>query len=154
MDSSSTVLELANNLSNINNLTVVTNGVQALEKLSNYNKTAAYCCSGKIRENTKSLVGISAINYINDNFADMAFISCRGITSDGILTDSSEEEIEVKRAFLKNAKKRVLIDSEKFEKQYFKKVADLSYLNIIITDTLPSEDFLSKCDLYGVKVIC
>lgn len=154
LDSSSTVLALTENLSAINNLSVVTNGIQALDKLSNYNKTTAYCCSGKIRENTKSLVGITAIKYISEIFADIAFISCRGITNVGMLTDSSEEEIEVKRAFLKNARKKILlIDSGKFGKQYFKRVADLSCLDIIITDTLPDKRFLDICKDFGVKIM-
>ena len=154
LDSSSTVLALTENLSSINNLTVVTNGIQALNNLSNYNKTTAYCCSGKIRENTKSLVGVSAIKYISTVFADIAFISCRGITNEGILTDSSEDEIEVKRAFIKNAHKKILlIDSEKFGKQYFKRVADLSDLDIIITDTLPDKKFLDICAGFGIKIM-
>lgn len=154
LDSSSTCLAMTDYLSNISNLTIVTNGIQVLDKLSNFNHTVAFCCGGRIRENTKSLVGSSAIEYISRFNADYAFISCRGLSEQGILTDSSEEEVAVKLAFIKNAAKAVLlIDSEKFDKKFFVKIIDLSELDILISDSKPPKNIIELCEKYNVKIL-
>ena len=55
------------------------------------------------------------------------------------ITDSNEKDAEIKKAFFRAAKKRVLaVDSTKFDKISFVQISDLTGVDAIVTDVEPS----------------
>lgn len=135
LDSSSTVAALASKLNGFKHLRVVTNGIKTCNILSEKDGIEVYCTGGKLRENAKSLVGAAAIRSVEGFYADLAIFSCRGITQDSGFSDTTEDEAELKRAYMKNAAKTMLLcDSSKFGKQYFCKIGNLSDAWKIISD--------------------
>ncbi len=141
MDSSSTVAALAEKLLGFQHLRVVTNGIKTCNILSEKDGIEVYCTGGKLRENAKSLIGAGAIRTVEGFYADIAFFSCRGITADAGFCDTSEDEAQLKRAYIKNANRSILlVDSSKIDKKYFCKIGDLKDLSAIISDSeLPNE---------------
>lgn len=91
-------------------------------------------CSGGFLsdENRNCLIGGDAQRTFENIYADMAFFSVKGISSDQKIVDCSREEILVRNAMLKNAETKVLLcDSTKFEKKaaYIQcHVKDVDYL--------------------------
>jgi len=141
LDSSTTVAALASRLHGFKHLRIVTNGIKTCNILSEIEGIEVYCTGGKLRENAKSLVGAAAIRSIEGFYADIALFSCRGITAQAGFCDTNEDEAELKRAYIKNASRTMLLcDSSKIGKKYFCKIGDLKDLWQIVCDApLPPE---------------
>ena len=135
MDSSSTVCALAERLKGFKNLRIVTNGLKTCNILSDKDGVEIFCTGGKLRKHAKSLIGSSAINAVDAFYADIAFISCRGVDMNLGFSDANENEAELKRAYIKNSNKVILLcDSSKLDKKSFCKIGDMKDVWKIITD--------------------
>lgn len=133
MDASSSVCRIIPYLTEKKQITVITSGVSALNLLSEYGINAI-CTGGNSINSCLSLVGDDAIRTIQSYHAELCFISCRGISSDGELSDISVEDNLVRREMIKRSKKTYLLCvKDKFNTNYFHKLCDASDLNGIIT---------------------
>ena len=141
MDASTTVCHLAQRVGGFQHLRVITNGLKTLNILSEFDGIDVYCTGGRLRENAKSLVGTHAINFVSGFNADLAFFSCRGITPDAGITESSEDEANLKITYMQNAARVILMcDSSKIGKQQFCKIGPLNRVWKLITNIqLPPE---------------
>lgn len=135
MDSSSTVCHLARRLTGFQHLRVITNGLKTANILADIDGVEVYGTGGRLRDNAMSFVGTQAMRFVEQFHADFAFISCRGVDPDIGITDSDENEANLKRVYIQNAKTVVLLcDSTKLGKQYFCKIAPLDAVRKIITN--------------------
>lgn len=141
MDASSTVCRLAERLTGFQHLRVITNGLKTANILSEIDGIDVYCTGGRMRENAKSLVGPQAVEFVSHFNADLAFFSCRGVSPEIGITESNEDEANLKMMYMKNAAKVVLMcDSSKLGKQYFCKMGPLDSIWKLITNVqLPAE---------------
>ncbi len=141
MDSSSTVYHLARRLSGFHNLRVITNGLKTASVLADMTGVEVYGTGGRLRENAMSFVGNQAMDFVRQFNADITFISCRGVDAEVGITDSDENEANLKRIYIQNAKHVILLcDSSKIGKRYFCKVGPLDAVRKIITNgQLPPE---------------
>jgi DeoR family transcriptional regulator of aga operon len=79
-------------------------------------------------------VGPCAVRTIESYLADRAFVSVKGITPDGYLTDINPLEAEVKRAMIRQAARPVLlVDGRKFEQRGFSVIAHVSEVSLVMT---------------------
>lgn len=115
LDQSTTAFFLAKELPNKSTLTVITNNVEILRLLSN-TQINVICSGGQLfTKNRNCLIGIDAEYIFNQTRADFVFFSCKALSSDGIISDCSREEVALRNCMLKNAKQKVfLCDSTKF----------------------------------------
>lgn len=133
LDASSSTNRIIPFLAEKNQITVITSGIQALQTLTEY-EIPAICTGGISIHSCLSLVGDDAIRTIQNYHADICFISCRGISNDGELSDIAVEENLVRREMIKRSKKSYLLCSQaKFNTSYFHKLCDASDLDGIIT---------------------
>lgn len=136
MDSSSTVFTLARRLDDFNNLRVITNGVKTANLLSDFKGVTVMCTGGTIRENSKSLVGVSALEYLARLGADLAIMSCRGFSLENGATEASEDEYQIKRVYLQNSRNSILLcDSTKKDQEFLCRIAPLSRFSRVITES-------------------
>lgn len=136
LDSSTTACQLAARLNGFHNLRVITNGLKTAMILSSINGISVYSTGGRLRDNSLSFIGAQTLKFISQFHADIAFFSCRGIHPIGGITDSNEDEAEVKKCYLKNASSSILLcDSSKINRQLFCKICDISDVNKILADT-------------------
>jgi len=108
LDASSTAAMLLPFLQGRSHLTVVTNSPLISLSLSEAN-IRCYCTGGLLLKHSRAFVGDAAVQMIGNMSADLMLFSCRGLSEDGILSDSLEEEVVVRRAMLKNAKKKIFL---------------------------------------------
>lgn len=142
MDASSTVTMLASLLGDVRGLSVVTNGLRTCTALTE-NTDAKVYCSGGVVQDASSMWGQTAIATIAQYRADILFFSCKGLDLDKGVTDSSEENAQIKRRMLLSAAKKVLLcDSSKLGKGFFCHVCGVGDLDVIVTDSAPSREFL------------
>lgn len=135
IDGSSTSQILAKQLYNFKNLIVITNGLNIAKILGEYH-IKTYCTGGLLIDNSYVFAGKDAENFIDNYCADVCFISCKGMNENGIFTDTSEPETELRKRFIKNAKKRImLLTDNKIGKSYLHKLCSSSDLDVILSNT-------------------
>ena len=141
MDSSSTVFILARQLDKFSGLKIITNGLKTSLLLSDYKNVSLLCTGGKLRENSKSLVGQAAVRYLGRFNADIAFMSCRGLSFENGASEANEDEYYIKRAFIQNSKKSVLMcDTSKLGEDYLCRTAPVHTFDEVITERKDAND--------------
>lgn len=119
LDASTSCYYLIPFLASKRNITVITNGVKSLMKLSEYG-IHTISTGGELMNNCLALVGEDAHKTIETYNADVAFFSCRGVSDDGYLTDISPEENNVRKKMIQHAQKSYLLcATEKFGKSFY-----------------------------------
>ena len=106
LDTSSTVMEIVPYLNRFDGLTVITNGIKTAYLLNSYSKITTFCTGGRLRDHNMSLIGSAACARLEEINADIAFISCRGFTTEKGVTEASDEEAQVKKAMINAAGRR------------------------------------------------
>ncbi len=133
--------------------TLLTNCVPVMElfsddKAPNMNLVGM---GGTLKRLTLSFVGPHAVRAVGAHFVDKAFISVKGVTAGGYLTDPDPLEAEVKRAMIERSEKPILlVDGGKFEKRGLSVIAHLSEVSVaLVADG--SEDNLKTITEAGVE---
>ncbi|MBQ9860352.1 MAG: DeoR/GlpR transcriptional regulator [Clostridia bacterium] len=141
MDSSSTICRLARHLTGFQRIRVITNGLKTASILADIDGVEVYSTGGRLRDNAMSFGGTQAMDFARQFHADYAFISCRGIDPEVGVTESNETEAELKRVYIQNAKRVVLMcDGSKIGQRFFCKIAPVESIWKIITNVqLPAE---------------
>ncbi|NLJ86195.1 MAG: DeoR/GlpR transcriptional regulator [Firmicutes bacterium] len=135
LDASTTALWLAKHLIDRRDLTVVTNSIQIMLELAGRPGIRIICTGGNLRDRTLAFVGPLAERAIAGYYVDKVFMSGKGLTPTGGLTDSNELEVELKKAMLAAAKTRVaIIDSSKMGHRAFARIAEVTEFSEIVTD--------------------
>lgn len=135
MDASTSAHHLLAHLSAFKNILIITNGAKtAIEAASIGIKTI--CTGGEITMESFSYVGVDAEKLLQQYHADVAFFSCRGISDDGVITDNSILENNIRRIMIQNSKKKILLcDQSKFGKTYLNTLCHKDNLDAIITNS-------------------
>lgn len=145
LDSSSTVFALARMLDRFSELKVITNGLKTALLLSDFKDVRVFCTGGTLRENSKSLVGDAACSTAARFNADIAFISCRGFSIENGVSEASEEEYCVKRRFLSNSRRAILLcDTSKIDVDFLCRLAPLSDFYEVITERKDTNDLCNQ----------
>ena len=77
--------------------------------------------------------------------ADIAFMSCRGFSIERGVSEASEEEAAVKRRYLANCKKSILLcDLSKMNVDFLCKLAALSDYYEVITERKETNDLCNQ----------
>ncbi len=134
LDASSTVLRLVVHLKEFKNLTVITNSPMVNIALADMG-IRSLSTGGVLLEKSKAYVGNAAENFIRNFNADLFFFSCRGLSSDGVLTDSSIDESNIRKIMMKHSKKNIfLCSANKIGKKYMYNLACVKDIDELICD--------------------
>lgn len=154
LDSSTTALCVIKRILNKKNITLITNSIEILIELCNKHDWNILSTGGALKEGGLSLVGYQAQKMISGFHVDLAICSCKGIDEQNGITDSNERDTEIKKAFFASANKKILaVDSSKFDKASFVKVCSLSDVDMVVTDTQPSQVWLDRFKQNDVEII-
>lgn len=153
-DSSSTAGYVLPYLGNYQNITVVTNGLNNAAILTQKTDVRVYLPGGIVYRNTNSILGIDTTNYIKGFNCNAFIFSCGGISIDSGITEASLEQSLVKQEMLRHSKIHILlVDNTKFGKINLCQSCIFEDIDYIITDKMPSNDYLQTFDKYGIKLI-
>jgi DeoR/GlpR family transcriptional regulator of sugar metabolism len=155
IDSSTTAYYAARRiLAGRSGVTFLTNLVPVMDLFSTADPSGASMVGlgGIFRALTLSFVGPCTIHTIQSYMSDSAFISVKGITPDGQLTDINPLEAEVKRAMIRQSEKPVLlVDGRKFEQRGFSVITHVSEISLVITADA-SRAHVEAMETLGVEV--
>lgn len=133
IDGSSTVKFIVPYLKKFKDLVVITNGMKIAEAL-NESDVKVYLTGGLLIKNSFSFAGNEAERFAKYFNADICFISCKGLSDDGILSDTSYEETQLRKIFVKNSARKVaLITKSKIGKKYIHTLCSADVMDKIIT---------------------
>jgi len=137
IDSSTTAYYAARRiLAGASGVTVLTNLVPVMDLFATADPSGASMVGlgGDFRALTLSFVGPCTMHAIESYMSDRAFISVKGITPDGQLTDINPLEAEVKRAMIRQSERPVLlVDGRKFEQRGFSVISHVSEVSLVLT---------------------
>lgn len=152
-DSSTTVVEALKLLPNSTDITVVTNSTEIFRE---FQQSAINFIStgGEYNKKSCSLQGQLAKTNITKYNVSLALISCKGVSIEKGVQDTNESEAEIKKAMLAQADEvALLVDSSKFDQSAFVSLIGLDKVNYIITDSRPSEDWVTYCEDHEIQLI-
>ena len=151
IDSSTTAYYAARRvLAGTSGVTCLTNLVPVMNLFSTVDPSGASMVGlgGIFRALTLSFVGPCTIRTIESYMANRAFISVKGITAEGYLTDINPLEAEVKRAMIRQSERPVLlVDGRKFEQRGFSVIA-----HVLIITADARQSYVEALEDLGVDV--
>jgi len=154
MDSGSTVIEVARNLKGKKNIKLITNSLPIAEIVADNDEIEVIIAGGTLRPEMRSLVGVMAEKTILNYHCDLAILGTDSIDSQmGIFTLLENEASLTQTMMSVSSKTIVVTDSSKFGKKSFIKIADISDIDILITDNSISAQDIQKLNSQKVEVI-
>ena len=143
IDASSTASHLLKYLPGFSNLTIITNSPKNSLKLAEL-RVRSFSTGGLLLENSIAYVGKQAEDFVRNFNADLFFFSSRGLSDDGVLSDSSIEESELRRVMMAHSRKKILLcTSDKIGKSYMYNLCRLSDVDEVISE-VPLPEHLTK----------
>ena len=154
LDGGSTIHRLAEILPLDRSLTVVTNNLAVALPLAARENLTVHIVGGRLRGRTLTTVDEVALEYLRTVHLDVVFLGTNGFSIERGMTTPDSAEAAVKRAFVAAARRRVLLtDHTKFGLDHFAHVAELSEIDVIVSDTAPSDEAVSEIEAAGPTVV-
>lgn len=153
LDAGTTTMEMSKVLTDVIPLTVVTNALNVAMQMGSVRDVNVILIGGSLNRDTISNIGPTASQHLHDLVVQKAFIGTHAFDEDG-LTDPSIEVAQVKRAMIQAARQVILLaDSSKWRKPGFAKVARLSSVSTIVSDTGLPEEARAAIQRLGIELI-
>ncbi len=154
LDASTTTFFIAQELKNMQNITVITNSLQNIEVLSPCSGIKVIGTGGLVSEN-HSFVGNLAEKGVRENyFANKMFFSSRGVTREAGILDSNEQECAIKKCMLENAQQKIYVcENSKIGRVGFTKLAEMQDIDFFVTDKKLGPEWDSVFEDAGTKHI-
>ncbi len=136
LDTGTTTLELARNLKNKRDITVVVNDIEIARCLEDFDGVSIILLGGIMRKKFHCAVGPIAINALSTLSVDKAFMATNGVSFKKGLSTPEINQAEVKKMMISISSEVILLcDSSKIGKDSFVKFASISEINKIVTDS-------------------
>ncbi len=154
IDSSSTTGNVIPLLNAFQYLSVTTTGLRNALLLSQTNSVKIYIAGGLIGNHSNSITGTDTMDYISRIHADVALISCTGLSLNAGFTDANIEQSKLKQQMRRNSDKVIMLcDSTKFGKTFMCKDFWFDDIDYLITEKKPSQEFIEVINVNKCKLI-
>ncbi|MFC0214555.1 DeoR/GlpR family DNA-binding transcription regulator [Paenibacillus chartarius] len=153
LDASTTAWYMASEVPD-DTLTVLTNSIKVATELSGKEKIEVISTGGLLAQRSLSFVGPLAERSLESYHVSKLFLSCKGIHLERGISESHELQARIKQKMISIADQVILLaDSSKFGVKAFTHVADLSEVDVIVTDRHIPKDVLEQLQDRGITVI-
>ncbi len=153
LDASTTTSFLVPYFHNTKNNIVLTNGIKTALELHVHDNVTTLVAGGRVASGSNSILGDEATSFINNFHADISFISCRGLSVEGLF-EANYSQASVKKYIIKNSDFVVLMcDDTKFNQPQFAKLAFFNEIDVIITNKKPSDEMLKIFEKNDIEVL-
>jgi DeoR family fructose operon transcriptional repressor len=142
LDAGTTTARLAAMLPRDLALTVITNAVPIAARLAGMANVELYLLPGRVRSTTQAAVGETTVDALRVIRTDVAFLGSNGLTVAHGFSTPDPSEAAAKRAMVQAAQKAVvLLDSSKVGREHTVRFAELSDVDVVVTDDgIPQRD--------------
>ncbi|CAM01577.1 DeoR family transcriptional regulator [Saccharopolyspora erythraea NRRL 2338] len=136
LDAGTTTGRLAGMLPADREFTVVTNSLPVAGQLAGRNHCTVHMLGGRIRGTTLASVESWALDVLDGLTVDVGFFGTNGFSVDRGCTTPDTAESAVKAAMVRACRRRVLLaDHSKYGDDQFSRFAELSEIDVLITDS-------------------
>jgi len=148
------VLEVARNLRNHRNLTVITNSLPVLNLLSGLKEITVISLGGMLRESELSFIGHITEQALTEVRADKVIIGTRGLSLEHGLTNDYLQETLTDRAIMKIGSEVIIVaDHTKVNRVATALLAPLDCMQVFVTDSKVDQKFIQALKKQGIQVI-
>ncbi len=153
LGSGTTVLEVARNLRQHRDLTVVTNSLLVMNMLSPVQGMTLVGLGGILRASEQSFIGHLTELALNELHVQKVIMGSRAIDLNAGITNDFLEETQTDRKILSISRELILVaDHTKCERISSVSLAPLSIIHTFVTDTRTPSEFTSALRERGIRV--
>ncbi len=155
IDTGSTTLYFAEKLTELADMTVVTNSSEIAAVLSRGSaRSQIFLLGGEYRGDNRQTVGNLAISQLGTFRAHHAVLTIGAIESDIGIMDYNIDEAQIARAMVRQAETlTILADSSKFDRIASFEVCPLDQINHLVCDKAPTGTLLRELHKAGVHIL-
>jgi DeoR/GlpR family transcriptional regulator of sugar metabolism len=154
LGSGTTVLEIARNLRDHRDLTVITNSLPVLNMLAGRKEITVVSLGGMLRESELSFIGHITEQALVEVRADKVFMGTRGISLEHGLTNDFLQETLTDRAILKSGREVIIVaDHTKVNRVATVLLAPLSQMHMLATDSKADKKFVQALKRQSIQVL-
>lgn len=153
LDASTTSLYIATKVKNLR-ITIITNSLKIANLLSDSPDIHLLLIGGIYNRRSMSLLGKNAEESLKQYFVDKAFISCRSIHQNSGITDSNEQQAEIRKIAIKHSNQTYLVvDHTKFDKTSFAFISNFNDIDYLVTNQRINEEWQTYLEFKKVSVV-
>lgn len=154
LDAGTTVVEMVPYLAGIASLTVVTNALNVAVAVTEKTDAQVLFLGGNLSRESCSTLGPIAERTLGDLNVQKAFLGAQALDLAGGITDTTPEIAQSKRLMLRAARQVILLaDSSKWGRGAFMKVAPLSAVHTLVSDTDLPQEAQAALQQTGIELI-
>lgn len=154
LDAGSTTTEIAKNMLEMKNITVVTNSLNIALMLGGNPFIHIVVTGGEFKAPTLSLTGEKSAEFFDQIYTSKLFLAVGGVSLNGGLTFPGFADIAVKRAMVNSAEEIYLVaDSKKIGKTMLASLGGLDLIHHFIVDKEISPEDKAAFEEKGVNII-
>jgi len=154
LGSGTTVLEVARNLRDRKNLTVITNSLPVLNILAGIKEITVVSLGGMLRDSELSFIGHITEQALVEVRADKVFMGTRGVSLEHGLTNDYLQETLTDRAILRSGREVTIVaDHTKVNRVATVLLAPLSQMHTFVTDSKADKKFVQALKRQGIQVV-
>ncbi len=154
LGSGTTVLEVARNLRDRKNLTVITNSLPVVILLSEYPDITTVCVGGLLRPSEFSFIGHMAEQVLREVRADKVFIGVRAINIKEGLTNDYLPETLTDRAILSMGREIIVVaDHTKFSRTSTVLLVPIQQISTLVTGVETAEEVVKEISKEHIRVM-
>jgi len=128
------------------NITVVTNNINVANILLANDSCEIMVAGGALRRSDGGLVGDLTTDFMSQFKVDYAVIGASALDRDGDLLDFDLPEVRVSRAIIRQSRQVFLVtDASKLDRSAPVRLASLSEIDVVFTDTAFPDALQKKC---------
>ncbi|MBK8617616.1 MAG: DeoR/GlpR transcriptional regulator [Anaerolineales bacterium] len=154
LGSGTTVLEVARNIRNRRNLTVITNSLPVLNTLTGLDGITVVSLGGMLRNTELSFIGHITEQALSEVRADKVFMGARGVSLEHGLTNDYLQETMTDRAILRIGREVVIVaDHTKINRVATAFLASVDKIHTLVTDKDADKEFVKAIKKQNINVI-
>jgi DeoR/GlpR family transcriptional regulator of sugar metabolism len=152
--SGTTTLAVARNLEGVVDLTVITNALNIANELLHRSGINLIVIGGQVRDTELSLIGPLTEQALKDLRADKVFLGIRSVNITDGLTNDHLPELTTDRAIIGISPELILVaDHTKLGTVSTSRVAPITAVNTLVTDTGAPPEMVKEFENLGVRVL-
>jgi len=154
IDSGTTTSPIIDYIDDKISLAIITNNLVVVTKALQKPNINVISLPGSLARKTLSLCDTTTPQYLERLNLNKAFIATTAINADGILTNASELECQIKKTAIRKSSYNILMaDSSKFGTTSLLDVARLSDFQVVITDSKLEKKYRDKIKSSSLVVV-
>lgn len=154
LDSGTTAFFIAQAISSLENLTIITNDLYIANQMPLHPTSTMIVTGGMRRAGRQELVGTTTENFIRNTHVDISFVGVDGIDLTGGMTISNFSEVGAKQLMIRAANRSVVAaDHSKFGHIALARICDATDIDLLLTDDGIDPEIMTKVKKMSVSIL-